>query len=146
MPIEINLAAVGKRIEELRGRLSQSDFAAKLGIDRKTVGTWERGERLLDTKALLALWGEFDADPAWVLTGNGFAPAGNEDEREIVALFRAAPLAVKAAAIGALQGGSAPKAQKQSAISVGTNNGQVVEGSIVNHAPFGFGNITNKKP
>lgn len=104
MAFEINLMAIGKRIEELRGRLSQVDFAAKLGVDRKTIGTWERGERMPDTKALLGLWAEFDADPAWVLTGKGFAPTGNDDERELIALFRAAPLAVKAAAIGALQG------------------------------------------
>ncbi|MQY50762.1 helix-turn-helix domain-containing protein [Rhodocyclus gracilis] len=107
MPHEINLTEIGKRIEALRGRLSQSDFAASLGVDRKTVGTWERGERLLDTKALLGLWAEFDADPAWILTGGGFAPTSTEDERELISLFREASLAVKAAAIGALQGGSA---------------------------------------
>lgn len=142
MSFEINLIEIGRRIEELRGRLSQSDFSGKIGVDRKTVGTWERGERLPDTKALLALWSEFDADPAWVLTGKGFEPSGNEDERELIALFRAAPLAVKAAAIGALQGGSskAQKSQKQTSISIGENHGQVVKGGQVNYGPLNFGN------
>jgi transcriptional regulator with XRE-family HTH domain len=106
VPKEVDLIAIGKRIEALRGNLSQADFAAKLGVDRKTIGTWERGERLPDTRALLSLWGEFDADPAWLLTGGGFAPTATDDERELIALFRSAPLAVKAAAIAALNAGA----------------------------------------
>lgn len=98
-------------MEVLRGNLSQLEFATTLGVDRKTIGTWERGERLPDTRALLGLWGQFDADPAWVLTGRGFEPVSTADERELLALYRAAPLAVKMAAVGALQGAaSAPSA------------------------------------
>lgn len=104
---DIDLEAIGRRVEELRGKLSQTDFASRLGVDRKTVGTWERGERLPDTRALLGLWSEFDANPAWVLCGSGASPSISSDERELLALFRAAPLTVKAAAIGALQGGTA---------------------------------------
>lgn len=130
MTFEIGLEAIGRRIESLRGKLSQADFAAKLGVDRKTVGTWERGERLPDTRALLGLWSEFDADPAWVLTGNGFAPTTTEDERELLALYRSAPLTGKMAAVGALQGAvsasSAPAKQK-------------IQGSlqVFHHAPTG---------
>lgn len=147
MSFEINLTAIGQRIEELRGRLSQADFAARLAVDRKTVGTWERGERLPDTKGLIGLWSEFGADPAWILTGEGFAPTGTEDERELIALFRAAPLAVKAAAIGALQGGSgkAGKTQKQMNVSVGANHGQIIKGGQVNHGPLNFGSNPDKK-
>lgn len=109
MPIAVDLRAIGSRIEGLRGQLSQAEFAARLGVDRKTVGTWERGERLPDTRALLGLWSEFGADPAWVLTGAGFAPATTADERELLVLYRSAPLAGKAAAIGALQGVASAK-------------------------------------
>lgn len=107
--MKVELTAIGARIAELRGNLSQADFATMLGIDRKTVGTWERGERLPDTRGLLALWGEFDADPAWVLTGKGFAPTTTDDERELMAAYRSAPLAVKMAAVAALNAGSAAK-------------------------------------
>lgn len=100
------MEAIGKRIERLRGKLSQADFAAALGVDRKTVGTWERGERLPDTRALLGLWSRFDADPAQILTGKGFESSLTDDERELLGLFRAAPLAVKMAAVGALKGGA----------------------------------------
>lgn len=128
MPVEIDLLEIGSRIEELRGRLSQLDFAEMLGVDRKTVGTWERGERLPDTRALLALWSRFDADPAWVLTGCGFTPTTTEDERELLVLFRRAPLVGKVTAIGALQG-SAGAGQVQ---HVKSNKGQVTQsGQII---------------
>lgn len=131
MPFEINLTEIGKRIEELRGRLSKSDFAESVGVDRKTVGTWERGERLLDTKALICLWSEFDADPAWVLTGKGFSPTNTEDERELLALFRAAPLSVKAAAIGALHRGSAPPAKIKNQVNVSASGGNAAGRDMV---------------
>lgn len=151
MTFEVNLAEVGIRIAGLRGNLSQADFADRLGVDRKTVGTWERGERLLDTKALLGIWAEFDVDPAWLLTGKGFEPTASSDERELLALFRSASLTSKAAAIGALQGAAAAaqapiKAKKQMSVSIGTNHGQVIEGGQVNTGTFVFGKPGINKP
>ncbi|MDO5940619.1 helix-turn-helix domain-containing protein [Burkholderia cepacia] len=150
VPFEIDLEAIGRRIEALRGNLSQADFAAKLGVDRKTVGTWERGERLPDTRALLGLWREFDADPAWVLTGGGFAPATTGDERELLALYRSASLTGKMAAVGALQGAAGAAPPSTSEVSRGrasghaagrdmVNSGNVVEGSmqVFHQAPKG---------
>lgn len=94
MSLEINLAEIGKRIEGLRGDLSQIEFAARLGVDRKTVGTWERGERLPDTKALLGLLAHFNADPAWVLTGKdaaGAIPPLAPDEAALLDNYRHSP-------------------------------------------------------
>ena len=42
----------------------------------------------------------------YVITGERTAQHLAPDEAELLALFRAAPLAVKAAAVGALQGGT----------------------------------------
>lgn len=103
---EIELSQVGGRIRLLRGALTQAAFAERLGLERKSVSRYESGQRAPDAIALLRLMTEFGADPAWVLTGGGATPSISADERELLALFRAAPLAVKAAAIGALQGGS----------------------------------------
>lgn len=144
MPFEVDLGAIGCRIEKLRGKLSQADFAARLSVDRKTVGTWERGERLPDTRALLGLWGEFSADPAWVLTGQGFAPTTTEDERELLGLFRAAPLAVKAAAIGALQGGSAKAASRKEQVIHG-KVGQVMKVKNLDQQGISFFGTDKKK-
>ena len=132
MTFEIDLEAIGHRIESLRGKLSQADFAAKLGVDRKTVGTWERGERLPDTRALLGLWSEFDADPAWVLTGKGFAPTTTEDERELLALYRSASLVGKMSAVGALQGAKDAATTQAKQVFHGDVNGGVAGRDIVN--------------
>jgi len=66
-----------------------------------------------------------------VLTGDGFAPALNVDEQELLSLFRAAPLAVKAAAIGALQGGAAARAASGNLSQRGSGNVQVGHGGTV---------------
>ncbi|MAL00850.1 MAG: transcriptional regulator [Alcaligenaceae bacterium] len=101
---DLDLASVGSRIRALRGNLTQAIFSERLGLERKTIGRYESGERAPDALALLRLMGEFGADPAWVLTGKGERPSLTEDEQELLTLFRAASLTGKAAAIGALQG------------------------------------------
>lgn len=112
---DLDLTAIGARLRDVRGRLTQAAFADQLGLERKTVGRYEAGERAPDALALLRLMAEFDVDPAWVLTGKGFAPTGTEDERELLALYRSAPLTGKMAAVGALQGamGAATGSSKQ---------------------------------
>lgn len=58
----------GERIAELRGELTQAEFAKRLGVDRKTVGRWEAGERLPDGASLLKFMQEFHADINYILT------------------------------------------------------------------------------
>ncbi|MBS0476494.1 MAG: helix-turn-helix domain-containing protein [Proteobacteria bacterium] len=99
--------SVGQRVRSVRGERGVGEFADSLGVNRKTVTRWEADEALPDGASLLALHERFGANPGWLLTGAGQAPTNetlSADERELLALFRAAPLAVKAAAIGALQG------------------------------------------
>lgn len=59
----------GQRIAVLRGKVSQAEFAGRLGVDRQTVGRWEAGERLPDGMSLLKFMKEFDADVNYILTG-----------------------------------------------------------------------------
>ncbi|HWV09732.1 MAG TPA: helix-turn-helix transcriptional regulator [Pseudomonas sp.] len=111
--MEIDLPALGERIREVRGGLTQSQFAERLGLERKTVSRYEAGERAPDALALVQLMSEFGVDLAWLLTGDGEGLRLTADERELLALFRSASLGVKAAAIGALQAGihgGAPRA------------------------------------
>lgn len=89
-------------------RLNQTAFAAVGGVTKKTQMLYEAGERSPDTRYLAALH-EVGADVRYIVAGLRDAPPPDvisTDERELLALFRAAPLAVKAAAIGALQGGA----------------------------------------
>jgi len=62
-------SAAGRRIAELRGSLTQAQFAERLGVDRKTVVNWEAGERLPDGASLLRLVEVFAADVNYILTG-----------------------------------------------------------------------------
>jgi transcriptional regulator with XRE-family HTH domain len=69
MSLDEKIVAIGQRIREVRGRLTQAEFATRLGVDRKTVTRWEAGERMPDGASLLALLSEFDADIQEILTG-----------------------------------------------------------------------------
>lgn len=129
--VDLDLALVGERLRAVRGRLTQSAFAERLDIERKTVGRYESGERAPDALALLRLMSEFGADPAWVLTGSGSAPTMTEDERELIALYRAAPLAVKMAAVGALKGGGMGSAGGLSQVFHGPVRGAVAARDVI---------------
>lgn len=92
---------VGARIKVLRGNLSQADFAARLGVDRKSVVGWEAGKRLPDGKSLLRLMTEFGADVNYILTGtrttdSQAAPLA-PDERTLLDNYRNSPPDAKAA-------------------------------------------------
>ncbi len=62
--------ALGHRLRTIRSQLSQSDFAAGLGVTSKTYGLWERNDRTpdADTLALLCARGW---NVNWLLTGKG---------------------------------------------------------------------------
>lgn len=116
-------------------------------VTMRSQRNYEKGERFPDAVYLSAI-AEAGADVRYIVTGQREGPAPESlsaDERELLALFRAAPLAVKAAAIGALQGGSVKAPGKKTKISVGNNQGQVVEGGLVNNGPVSFGKTVNKK-
>lgn len=130
---DLDLAAIGERLRAVRGRLTQAAFADRLGLERKTVGRYEAGERAPDALALMRLMSEFGADPAWVLTGAGAAPHMTADERELLALYRSAPLAGKMAAVGALQGAMGAQPQTTSKqVNVTAHGGQAAGRKIVN--------------
>lgn len=129
--------------------MSQADFALIGGAHRKSQGNYELGERSPDAIYLAAI-AEAGADIRYIVTGERDGPAPevlSTDERELLGLFRAAPLAVKAAAIGALQGGSTKKekAGRAMKVEVGQNHGQIVEGGLTNHGPVTFGKSVIKK-
>ena len=77
---------------------------------------------------------DLGVDVTYLLTGQRHPlapPPLNTDEQELLALFRAAPLAVKAAAIGALQGAATGMAlvQKGSGVQIGQVRGPVAVGA-----------------
>ena len=91
------------RAERERLNLSQQALADRCGVTARSQRNYEAGERLPDAAYLSAL-SATGADVLYILTGQRSAYGLSADEQELLALFRAAPLAVKMAAIGALQG------------------------------------------
>lgn len=73
-----------------RGDLTQAEFAARLGVDRKTVVRWESGDRLPDGDSLLLLWRKFGVEAGWLLTGAGAAPRLTAREALLLDNYRSA--------------------------------------------------------
>lgn len=100
----------GERLRDERKRmgLSQSGMGERAGVTKMSQINYEKDARAPDATYLAAI-AAAGADIQYILTGTPSAQALTRDEVELLAAFRAAPLAVKAAAIGALQGGSNPQ-------------------------------------
>ncbi|HBW61192.1 MAG TPA: transcriptional regulator [Comamonas kerstersii] len=130
---------LGERLKEERERLgfSQPAFAALAEASKSSQASWEKETAYPNAKAL-EVWARVGVDVAYVVTGTPSSGVETltQDERELLKLFRAAPLAVKAAAIGALQGGSTG-AKAQVMKNTGSGNVQIgnIEGGYNTPAP-----------
>lgn len=130
---------LGDRLREERERLglSQPAFAALAEASKSSQASWEKETAYPNAKAL-QVWARVGVDVAYVLMGVRSSDAASltADESELLDLFRAAPLAVKAAAIGALKGGSdtnSPKRGPRYTVDYGHAQIQkAVAGDIVN--------------
>ena len=91
--------------ERLRLGLSQEQLGAIAGVRKQAQLMYEKGDRNPDTLYLAAI-AEAGADVLYILTGQRNQSMLTADEQQLLALFRAASLPVKMAAVGALQGGS----------------------------------------
>jgi transcriptional regulator with XRE-family HTH domain len=125
----------GFRVESLRGGLTQAEFADRLDVDRKTVGQWERGERVPSGTVLLRMASEFGADVGYILTGKrgGVAPLLPPDEEELLAHYRAAHSDARErirqiAATAANSPKREPKEKKpKSSVKIGVMHGQYIQ-------------------
>ncbi|MBL8467350.1 helix-turn-helix domain-containing protein [Methyloversatilis discipulorum] len=107
--------------ERKRLGLSQATAADVCEVSRIVWGKYERGQAVPGADVLMK-FAAAGADVAFILTGDGEQAGLSRDEIELLALFRSAPLAVKAAAIGALQSGG--KAQASTTVRVSSKGGQ----------------------
>lgn len=96
---------IGERLREERERLgfSQPAFAGLAETTKKSQIDYEK-DSTQPKAGYLAAISKAGADVQYIVTGVRSSTTLSADEEELLARFRAAPLAVKAAAIGALQG------------------------------------------
>lgn len=121
--------------------MSQTAFAERGGVTKKTQMLYEGAERFPDA-AYLAAIAQIGADIQYIVTGIRSDMALTPDERQLLALFRSAPLTGKMAAVGALQG-ALSSGSKQ--VVHGNVTGQVVEGGLVNKGPVKISNRRREK-
>ncbi len=130
--------SIGERLREERERLkmSQPVFGEIGGVQKRAQINYESDGRTPDAQYLQAI-SRIGVDVLYVLTGErSAAGALTPDERQMLDLFRAAPLAVKAAAMGALEAGARPQTARSPKYTVQQtilgDVGQQASGDIVN--------------
>lgn len=67
-------------------RLTQSEFAKRIGVKQNTVTTYETGLRTPSESVLLAICREFDVNEKWLRTGEG-EPFKQLARKEAIARF-----------------------------------------------------------
>lgn len=83
---------LGERIRQVRGALSQADFAAKIGINKNLLGKYERGESVPGGEILSQIHDTAGVSLDWLLTGQG------QMRRDEAAPAAASPATVEAQA------------------------------------------------
>jgi len=125
------MSSIGERLKEEREQLgfNQTAFGAIGGVQKQAQLKYEKGERYPGADYLAAV-AKVGADVQYIVTGVRCPDSLSDDESELVARFRKAPLAVRASTLAGLDAGA-----KQ--VFHG-NVGQVVEGSITNETGVSF--------
>lgn len=85
------METIGDRIRELRGKLTQPEFAELIGSSPATIGRYERSITFVDSETIMRICDHFKVDPNWLLTGNsGGVIQRSHPEIEQVKLITAA--------------------------------------------------------
>jgi transcriptional regulator with XRE-family HTH domain len=66
---ESDMETIGQRLREVRGGMTQAEFASQLGVVSKTISRYESNETVPDGAFLLKLKDMFDISPDWLLLG-----------------------------------------------------------------------------
>lgn len=130
---------IGARLKEERERLgvNQETLGAAGGVRKQAQLRYEQGDRSPDA-AYLAGVASRGVDVLYVITGQHAggvkpAPTLTAEEETLLAYFRAAPPAVRRAAMGALVGGALPggmtMTQSGGGVQVGHSSGPVTVGA-----------------
>ena len=80
-----------KRLNAWRkaNNLALTDISAKTGLSTGGLSAYERDEKLIGSKTLLALWSEYRIDIAWILTGKKDGDF-TQEEQQLIDYYRRA--------------------------------------------------------
>lgn len=88
---------IGFRISQVRGRLTQAEFAQSLGVHKNTLIRYEKEERLPDSALLMRICERYEVNPGWLLMGtpeqvptpNASEYLANLDDYALISLYMA---------------------------------------------------------
>jgi transcriptional regulator with XRE-family HTH domain len=66
---EADFLAVGQRIRQLRGDVTQEEFASSLGISQAQLSKYELGQSALPLGVLVKIAHKYGRTTDWILTG-----------------------------------------------------------------------------
>ncbi|MBJ6610599.1 MAG: helix-turn-helix transcriptional regulator [Candidatus Thiothrix moscowensis] len=69
MKVELDPVAIGQRLREVRGDMSQIEFARRMGVTQTTITNYETGKRTPDVGFVVGLMNLFGTNPAWFISG-----------------------------------------------------------------------------
>lgn len=67
--VELDPVAIGQRLREVRGEISQIEFARRTGVTQTTITNYETGKRVPDVAFLVVIMKLFGTDPTWLISG-----------------------------------------------------------------------------
>lgn len=80
--LEVNLdTSLASRIKQVRGDLTQAQFAEKIGVHKNTLSHYERGRSNPDVVFIQALCTKYDINSEWLVFGAG--PMKREENNKI---------------------------------------------------------------
>ncbi|MBQ7607508.1 MAG: helix-turn-helix domain-containing protein [Desulfovibrionaceae bacterium] len=74
------MTTISERITQVRGNLTQRDFAQKLGINANTLRSYENGRSLPNQEFLKQVCVQFSVSPSWLLLGRGAMEEGKGND------------------------------------------------------------------
>lgn len=77
---------IGERIKAIRGDIPQDEFAKKYGLNRNTLGRYEKGTNDPSASFLRSLIKDFGVDANWLLLGTDGPAAPQLTSRETTLL------------------------------------------------------------
>lgn len=88
------IPTIGQRLREVRGGMSQAEFAQILNMSQSSIANYETGKRVPDASLILDLMSAFGVDPVWLISGESqrLAPSGgssfSKEELRLIESYR----------------------------------------------------------